>query len=512
MYDPFSQPHLQHSQQGNVSNEPALKGGELRITKLLMFETGTYNQQWRRPYQTTLDGSTFNMMEERLAGTNRFVSSHLAGVAGQFVRPMATPETAVQIAGGWNERRMRFIMEVEYRYAVGCTIVENILGYTSHRGVINNAVDHDMDFFINSIVHVRRTQENTPLGMATQASVIESSHVLADQRYMNVAQGVKDQRLRPSDVYMAMTRNHLDPTQGQVFDARTVMTSAPEKSKRSNVVPATYMANILDKYQAAAITVDRSVQDVQQEVLHIARGYVAEDPTGKDPFLKALSSSRGQPLSHTFTYRDLMRLQPNVETVTMAMIQAQTQRQNALPTHYAGDTSEWGGADGLTLAATILSQSVPGLLMDLAITFVAFKASNMNFGIGQGHSPVFIQIGNAEGFSTADLGQQIEHFKIRLEHEILNDISYNNGISYSIDMVVDLLGETRVSISMDGGPMMPFVTPSFSDALIAPVITSDQNRVVKISQDFEALFGALSVNQEPSAPVTPAHAKYSNNF
>jgi hypothetical protein len=305
--------------------------------------------------------------------------------------------------------------------------------------------------------------------------------------------------MRPQDVYAAMSRNHLQMEKGTVFDGRTVVSAAPEKSRRSNNVPAAYMAGILDKYQQAVTVQDVSSVSVEQELYHQARGFSAEKPTGADPFIKSMASVRGMPIGATFTYRDLMRLDPNVDHVAVCMLQGQTMRAGAIPVHQQGQTEEWGGADIHTVSASILSNSVPGLLMDFAITGVAFTASNQNFGLGQMNRPVMITISNAEGFSSADLYSQLEQFKIELEHTILNDLSYNNAISYWIEMRVDLLGETRIEIALDGGPKIPYVTPSFSDALLTPVVTNNDSRVLDVSRSFEALFGTLQIN--PAANI-----------
>jgi hypothetical protein len=458
----------------------------VKVTKFLLHETGSYNTQYRRPYNTNLTGAGLNMMVERLGGASSYEASMMGGIANQFISPVATPEKQIAMINGWNERRMRFMMEVEYSYYTGGKITEVILGYTNYNGVgINGSIDPNMEFYINSTLHVRNNIEYTPTGNQNHISVADSSHVLVDNNWTGVYSSNKEQRMRPEDVYSTMSRSQIAGIgDGSLLDTRAMSSTIAVKSRRNNASAANYMSTILKGYSQAAMSAEFGMGD--QEILSKARGFARESLASKDPFLLAIAQIRGMAVGNIFTFNDLKLLDSNIEYVTKANLMAPTVQAG---THQSGQTADWGGSDIYTTVATILSQSIPSLLMDLALTRIVFKSSNRDIG-----SVIRTMIYDAQGFSSGDQSQALDTFILRLEHEILRDVSFDNGIDFALEMHIDLLGETWVKLSLDGGPVIDYVTPSFCDALMTPVITMDDQRAVTLASDFELLTSTLLDN------------------
>jgi hypothetical protein len=457
----------------------------LRITKLLLRETGTYNQQYRRPYNTVLTGETLGMFQERLVGAQKFTPMLFSGLANQFITPTAGYEKQIDIVNGWNEQRMRFIMEIVYDSYVGGTRKVNVMGYTNYMGLSHSLyIDPKMEFFVNSIVQIRETVQNTPLGVQSFSNVFDNSHILVDNGWNGIYDSFRhDQRLRPEDVYTVMTRTHL-PDNGNLLDARNINNTVAVKSRRSNGLASEYMAKILDGYNQASVQAQYG-QD-NDTILSEARGIVGESPASRDPFLSAIAQVRHCPVGNIFTFSDLQRLDPNVDNVTVVSLAAPTERASL---HITGQTADWGASDRSTHVATILSQSVTGLLLDYGLTRVVFMSTNRNFGGAT--TTTFIDVC---GFSTGDLSPQLEAFKSKLENGILRDISMCNQTDFMVEMQADLLGETRMRISVDGGPVVDYVTPTFCDALMVPVLTSNNDLTTNLANDFEALASALTEN------------------
>lgn len=453
-----------------------------RITKMLMLETGTYNPQYRRPYETNLHGSTLNMFKERLDTVDKYVPSLIAGIANQFISPAATPEKQIAIVNGWNERRVQFMMEIEYTYQTGGSTTQVILGYTDHVGItVAGAIDPNMQFYVNSVLQIRNTIQNTPLGSQLYTSVSDSSHVLIDNNWGGIYSEQSDQRMRPEDVFSTMSRTHL-VNLGGVSDYRSTNNNMPAKSSRKNNLAANYASDILSNYKQASLS--EEFGQGNNEILNTARGYVGEQVAARDPFLSAMAGIQGQPLGNTFTFDNLRRLDPNVDNVTHVNLMLPTQQATA---HQAGQTADWGGTTRETQVATILSQSVPSLLMELALTKITFRSTNRDFS-----NAVNTQVFNPGGFSNNDQSNSLRIFIARLEHEILKDISFDNQVDYAIEMHVDLLGETWIKLSMDGKAFVDYVTPSFCDALTVPVLTAVDQVSVNLASDFQLLAGELS--------------------
>jgi hypothetical protein len=458
----------------------------LRITKLLIHDTGTYNSQWRRPFHTEPSPTALSSFQERLQYAPKIAPSMLAGVANQFLTPMAQPEKQISIPNGWNERRLRFVMEVEIEHLGGMgRSVEMIMGYTDHPGVsLNGHLDEHMQFFVNSVMHVKTLPERTPSGVIARSNVTDSSHVLADNHFDNIYSS-KEQRMRPEDLYATMTRTHLQGL-GDIVDGRSTMTNVAVKSRRSNGMAAHYMANVIQAYQMASATQQLGQGDFA--IMSQARGLVGENLASRDPFLSGMSQVQGMSVGNVFTYKDLQRLDPGVPHVTRYTTMQGVQQVQEV--HQVGQTADWGAATRETVVATILSQAVPGILMDLGLTVAAFKATNLDIG-----AQIHTLIMNLESFSQGvDLTPQMQMFVARLEHEVLRDISYDNQVGFMIQMNIDLFGETWIKISLDGGPCIDFVTPSFCDALLVPVITGNQDLSVQVASDIEMLVNSVADN------------------
>jgi hypothetical protein len=154
--------------------------------------------------------------------------------------------------------------------------------------------------------------------------------------------------------------------------------------------------------------------------------------------------------------------------------------------HQTGQTADWGASDLNTSVATILSNAVPGMLMELALTKVILMATNRTIGC-----VIKTTIIDVEGFSNGDNSNAIAIFITRLENEVLRDISYNGSMDFAVEMHIDLLGETWIKLSLNGQPAIDYVTPSFCDALLTPVITSDDTRAMTLASDFDTLTSQL---------------------
>lgn len=463
--------------------------GSIRVVKLLMHETGTYNQQWRRPYHTNLDGNGLAALQERLGGSTSYQPSQLAGVANQFIMPSAIPEKQILIPNGWDTNRMRFMLEIEHSFRTGGKLTEIILGYTSFNGAnVSGAIARDMEFYVNSVLQLRQTQEFVPgMGNSTHVTMADCSHILANNDWNGLLDANQEKTVRPEDVFANMTTNYLQDA-GTVVDGRTTLSNTAIKSRRSNAIAPTYMANVLESHKVSLSLADTG-QGMNQ-ILHSARGNAAEQTAGSDPFLVGINSVRGSHLSNVFTYGDLCNLDPNTDRLCTVTLLGNTNRNEV---HSAGQTAYWHEADNVTQAATILSQSVPGIMMELMLTKLYFKSTNRTIG-----SQIFTNILDSNGFANIDLTPYLQRFMQRLEIEILRDLTFSNQIDYALEMGVDLLGETWIKLSLNGGPMIDYVTPSFCDALLVPVVSNNFESVRSMTEDFDALITTINASGDCS--------------
>lgn len=456
----------------------------MNIRKLIIQETGTYNQQWKRPFETGLQASGFNQILENVDQAKAITPAALAGVANQFIHPSATPESTIIIPEGWNERRLRFFMEVETETQVGTIQTEYVVGYTNYSGLsFGGALDPNMVFYINSVNTTRKSFQNTPMGNMAYQNVIDSSHILANDHYAGISTPNQLWRLRPEDVFGQIESNEIaQETQGDFLDTRLTINREPIKSRRTNAVAPVFVSSILDSYlQSQRGDINNSNRF---ELIENAKAAIKSQSISTDPFISFIRGNNSNAPCNQFTYADLQRLDPNVDNVRVVLSLTPTLQSTI---HTAGQTADWGGSTGETLFATCVSQSLPGYMLDHCINKFHFMSTNRDIGCNITTKVVDVK----SLMQGIDITPHIQSLIFKLEKELLKDLSYNNQMDFMIDVRCDLIGETWINVSLNNGPIYTYVTPSFADALMSPVTSYDQNKVVAIANDFENLMGHI---------------------
>lgn len=483
-----------------AGQSPFNKPSQLQIVKLLLQETGTYNDMFLRPYQTTMDGQTLNglvqaVTEASYNGQGRLDPATISGLASGFVTPSAVPEANISIANGWSEKRIRFILEIACKYTVGGEHKIFVQGFTTFNGVTTQgSIAPDMEFIINSMITVATTYMQTPMGVQPYEHVVDCSHLLADNSWTTGYQQNQKRKMCPEDIFSLMQINEMsgsfaydDFSTSSVHDTRTVLKNDPIKSNRKNSLATGYATKIIDGYRSSIS--DSSFQENEMDILNKSRATVAEGVAATDPFLSCVSQNSGYTMSNKFKFKDLVTIDPNVPSVVTFIVNGHTQLSQL---HNTGQTATWNGSDRYTLAATVLSQAVPAIMMDLMISNITFTSTNYDI-VRQANTAII----NGGGFSNKDLTKNYEIFKQRLAIEIIKDLTFNHQLSYAFTMRVDLLGETWLSLSLEGGPTYDYVTPSFCDSLFAPVITYNPDTLTNVSHDFNQLVTAVKDAMSP---------------
>lgn len=466
---------------------PSMYGRQMNVVRLIMQETGTYNEQYRRPFQTNSNNEVENLILETVDQKRSISAAALATVASQFIQPTATPEEIIHIPNGWNTKRYRFLLEVQSVDRTGLMVTkEYIVGYTDHPDVssFGGHFDPNMVFNIDAVNVAREHRANTALGSQMHHAMIDSSHVLVNDQYTAPNSSNQLFGLRPEDVYDQIDnrqlRRHIED--GFVVDGRTKITQQATKSNRANAVAPTYMANVLDSY----LQVARNQKDDSDEVImEAARSTVQSSAVSEDPFLSFVRNAAGGIGGRTFTLRDLQQLDPSAMPVVVPMDDGLR-----ASLHQTGQTSGWGGADIHTLWATTLSQSVPSYMLQFGIMRFTFTATNMDMG-----AKIHITPAQVRTFSTgADTAREVTALMFRLETELLKNLSQNNMISFGMEMDCDLLGDNKMWLQINGSPVIEYVMPSFCSALMAPVTTRNYLTLDGAANDFGSLMTKVYEN------------------
>lgn len=463
----------------------------IRIAKLIMQETGTYNPMYQRPYETHVSTDIFNSIVQKVEQANgaEITGTTLAGVASAIVAPTAHHNGEINIPLGWTERRIRFILEAHVTTRMGSEMVFYFQGFTSHLGVGNNgAIDPNMIFYINSFIRVTRMQKYTQVGLINRDVITDSANVINGQiiRDGQYSANQDAMLMRPQDIFAGMQSAYIRDAYNyhnnnqNIHDTRLFLTGSV-RSKKSNNLPCNYVGKIVDSYNAS-LNNSFSTADTK-DAYSQAREFTNEENLNQNEFLVALSRAKGMPDSTNFKLSDLLRIDPNVNAVTNYITLGPARAQ----AHFAGQTSFWNASDRETLVATILSNSVPAIMMECMISKIYFSSTNHDYT-----GTMNTVIADVKSLTDADMSSNYEQFKRRFEREVMFDITYGGQDLYMVTINADLFGDTYITLKIGNGPETVFNTPSFCDGLMTPVVTTNKDSYYGAINDFDHLMNNIN--------------------
>lgn len=432
----------------------------------------------------------------------------MSGIASDFLRPSAQQLGVVSVDNGWSEKRFSFLIEIAYYEFSGELSARKILqGYTNHLGAtMSGAMDPQMILYFNNVVTLRNSYIPTEHGQALRTSVGESSQLLRGDYSIPNAFDTPASNLthlmRPQDVFNSMGRQALMGND-EYLDTRMMFSDSPiKKSNRQNNSAPHYVSGVLRGFRDTGAYADQT--ENMSNVMADAAGTVKDENVSQDRFFHELVTRTSNFTEGGYvTYGELQSVFPEFDHVAGVIFTTHTNRtQQPYEQHHVGQTEHWGGSDNETIWSTILTQTLPSLMMPLMLTRVAFVATNQTLN-GQ----LDVRVMDAQTFATGlDLTPYAEKFTQDLTHEVLRGLSQNNGIDFYLQMMTDVTGETRIEISIAGSPIVEFASPSFCDGLYAPVLTNNQLAIDAVAHDIQGLAGSLGTqtryNQNHSPIIT----------
>lgn len=492
---------------------PSMK---VRVNKLIVITTGTYNEMYYRPFRAYMDPEVEQELVERLDPTGGYNSSTFSGMATKFIKPDAITQGMIHIEGGWNKPRMRWIAEVEWLDSLGTTFVQILTGYTEHDFDLSyaNSLSPDLEFYINNSFMFRIMNVPTPQGIVPKLSPVTGGQIFANKNWNGFNTTQHEFLMRPSDVIqnMDLIRDpsfQLDSEHTYFIQASNV-TNDSKLSKRSNASPSTYMSRLLEGHRRSYIQNQQSGGD-DGDISMTAINNVRDGSLTTDYFLNSISSLQGlNYLTNGFTLKMLYMIDPSLNTENRIQVfrnEPQMVKNSGLlihQTHQTGNSSDWGGSDILTQSMATLAHAIPGIMADCALSSVTFMSSNSSGG----HA--FIStFASATGFLNGiDLRMFLETFKTRVEDELLYNLSYGHQKSLEVSIFSDILGDTRIELSLDG--ITDFkVIPTFCDSSFSPVKAYDQNHLVDLSSSFQR---AMDITENRYLEISNQISGFSNPY
>lgn len=472
-------------------NQPAF-----RVVKSLMVESGTYNQEFTRPYTSTLDNNAVNNYVELTRGGQQIDRNTLAGIAGSIIAPSAVPDAQVNVANGWDTRRIIFMIEI---MEMNSRLTTVIMGYgdktdLSHLGT----VDPELRMTINSSVTLNVIEYDTPNGPVIRKRVVENSHLLGvqtttslqalDQSYNHEGNRVYMQR--PTDVANNLSLGHMNA--GIIGDGRTqIVPNKQTLSRRSNNNAPVYLSEVINGIVSTAAAPEMNEPHITEHDIYSQAGAVlGESMVHADPVLRYITNNSNLRNEGFVNWGVMCAIFPDLDQRTQYY--NHDDKAHQVGNHFestAGIYEYWNMPTWESVYATTLFHTLPSLISQCLLMGISGTMTNDTI---DGMIDVGIEDARAfvDGFDRTAAVKQVEY---RLITEVMPGLTLGNQRTVFIAFNINLVRDGWVSISIDGQTPVEFSSPCFADGLLLPTLATNQNSLSMLAANINTL---VSVSQE----------------
>lgn len=454
------------------------------IRRMLIIETGTYTRQVNRPLKITLDNVAIESLGRRIEETNAqtFNASLLNSAGTRLLEPDMYSDSLVDIVNGWGERRCRFVLEVDIIRAGASRVTNFYQGYTdrldeSHSGELAD----DTEFIINSFMSSTVGDRGIPR-LRRHSQILSGDfgdHDVYSARPYDVGLGLQSNVLRNTFA----TREGLEYN-----DTRIKPIQESLSSDRRNNIPTNYLSKLIKSHYSTAHMTDFGAD--HGNMIDEMVGHLSENELNEDDFLRQLNHMVGHGAKNwrsvKFMIKDLFKMDPDLHDEQIEYRRLGRTNYNRLSSR--GDSADWDTNLPETMWATVLSNTIPALMIESAINKIDFTVHNLGMG---GHVQLEIDPESYELMGDFRIQEILPKFKFALETEVLNDLSLRGNILYDIRCVVNLGTEARIDISLNEAEEMRYVSPIFADSMISSAYSVSSDRIDRLFGGVENLLERL---------------------
>lgn len=474
---------------------------QLNVAQFLLYETGTYEHQYRRPITTNVYSDNLARVQEATSFGANLSANALSRVASEILMPCTKIEGgAIVIPNGWQTKRYHFIMEIITSTTSHGNYRKILTGYTDYADISHGGhLPPDMCLIINSHISLRDVAEPGPHGIQYRSTIINNDQILLGN-YNRMGSVGNDHSLRPYDVLLRMGTTRMlseEDNTGMVnFDLTSTFSSGVKNNARKNTNPGTYMSKLLTACRDAVDNRENTYLDDHTAIIDSAAGALAEGLMSDDIVFSKFNRITDFANTGYITIRQLEEMCPGAES--RSTVHRHGGVHATKPPHQVGQASHWTGENLETIFATQIAQALPGILLDNAVNRMSLVMTNMNVDGSYTVMPVEHTVGSV--IQGLDLIRMAERIKQRVLNELMPGLTKNNTIGIYIVVDCDTLADTAIKVSIEGRPYEEFVSPTFADALIAPVMTNNLKLVERIVHDVDNLSNNIGVSSAMRSP------------
>ena len=468
-------------------NNMAQLTAEEHLDSLFFVPTGDYGDIASRPY--VVSGKNVDL-EDVTDGFKSFGRNRLAGVASQILMPSSVAHGALPIINGMAMRRYVYFMRIVTSRSQTQREVVYVIGYTDYMGdpSYSGLIDPNMRMYITRVINVKEYM--LPNGLWTQRMV--SSSLLIPRNGGAFNQDSTAFVMRPRDMCNVIGNMTINNTDSQ-SDYRTSLASRGVLSNASNDLPADYLSRLFTAYStqmAAASSAMGYATDAAEDMDNIAAA-TDDNATMSDAFLRTIKRSTRFMQGGNFSWGELQSIYPGVEQRAELFRQLPTQRSAVGFSEATSLESEsWMKTKNHTMAAHMLANMVPAMMVGSMLTLVSFHVTNSTIITGE---VAFEYNSEPMSFvSDLDLTDAMMYFRGQFLHEIFRVISNNGNMEVDAWVYCDLAAaDIRININVDQGGYHKYVYPTFAQGIGTPNLTTDHNHLQDTAADIQSILNNL---------------------
>lgn len=507
----------------NPSEEPARlrqnlrnrRNDELKLYSCQMVVTGGYQPHVRRPFEVSVDEDDLVRLANATNNGRNTSAAALTSVASSFIRPSTEYEDYVRLDTGWEQPRIRFIMEFQRQGMGNLTQRYVYIGFTDYVGAdLNGNLDPNMELHITASLQFRETSSLVNGVPTARNTLVAYDQILrGDDSYRNSArdQYMDEDLIRfmmtPNDVFTNVASNRVieDSGYGDAFPMMSALGRKPRKSRRTNLLPPTYLSSVIN---SAKSSMDN---EVDMEWGYGRNGYESmiekssENIASEDPLFILFGHDTNINENSTITWGDVAKLFPEADSDQITMISFPTEIQDLNHRNFEGRLernyiNEQAGFNGWndyrqeTMIATAIAQQLPSIMMTNLIRDIRFSITNeVVNGVDQ---PFEWMVGDrrrrnqdeAIKFSINGMPVDMESslfqgFQRKFEDLIMLPLTNYNQLDLSLMVDARCDGDIFISVSFNGGEVKDYKMATFADNHASPIITKNRQRYDAVTKD-----------------------------
>lgn len=450
----------------------------MNVKRLLLREVLEQHDQTIRPFASTYSVEERNKFDEVTQGGALIDASSLSGIASAILRPNARNAATAIVDNGWSTRRFYFWMEMDIQRSKNSVNTEIISGYTDYLGASTQSasIDPQLRFYVNNHLIVNQVLAVSGTGNGWVPMASANNQVIVP----SVLSGASTQR--PTDLFttplVESSVTELLTRHGAIARPTLVHGEQVKLSRRDNLDPASYLSNVLQSQRQSRITAGFMGEAEDITVLAGAATRTVEHEAGSSPILRNLMQESSFMANGFFTYGELLAMD-STKTLDSRVQVVFNRAETQWDTFANNNTQNWAGGDNTTLIANKLSMQFTKLALDNMCTGFEFSATNATPG-----GMIAVAMTNMHLFSP-DMHPThwLDRVTAGIEGMLRAECVMMPHSTISLRASVNPFGTTRMYISVDNEPEVPFMFATFSDSMVSAIVNPSMDAVMRLSAD-----------------------------